>query len=437
MHSVSYLDTWYGESYKEDGGWSLEMIDPSNPCSEANNWQPSEDPNGGTPGEENSIAGSNPDNQAPQLIRADAIDDQNVLLAFNEGLNSIGLANVVYNVDNGITITDTLFLPTNTIQLTLYPYLQQGIEYTVTVTGLYDCVGNEISSQNTAVFALPEQGQPGDIIVNELLFNPRDNGSDFVEIYNNSSRYIDISNWQLANLDDGIIANQQFISTVARIMFPEDYVLLSKDTANILEEYPLSNKNAFLEMTTLPSYNNESGTVVLLTDQLTVSDSLTYNEDMHFTLLNDLNGVSLERLDFSRPAHDNSNWHSAAEGVGFATPGYLNSQFNAADPRDEVTIDPEIFSPDNDGYNDVVNINYKFDMAGFVGTITIYDANGKLVRMLVKNELLGTEGAFSWDGESDEKEKARVGIYIVCFEAFGVDGDIKQYKKPCVLGARL
>jgi len=218
--------------------------------------------------------------------------------------------------------------------------------------------------------------------------------------------------------------------------------LLTKDTASVLNDYPISNqlglgKETFVEMGGFPSYNNESGTVILMTDQLTVSDSITYHEDMHFTLLNDVSGVSLERLDFSRLTHDKSNWHSAAEGVGFGTPGYLNSQFNATNVGDEVSVEPEQFSPDNDGSDDVVNISYQFATSGFVGTINIFDSNGRMVRSLVQNELLGTEGVFSWDGENDSNEKARMGIYIIYFEAFGVNGEVKKYKKPCVLGARL
>jgi len=169
-----------------------------------------------------------------------------------------------------------------------------------------------------------------------------------------------------------------------------------------------------------------------------VSDSVTYNPDMHFSLLNDEDGVSLERLDFNRPAHDNTNWHSAAESVGFATPGYQNSQSKAADTSSpNVTVNPEVFSPDNDGIEDVVDINYSFDAGGFVGTILIYDAKGRLIKTVIQNELLGTAGTFSWDGTLENGEKGRLGIYVIYFEAFGLLGEIKQFKLSCVLAGRL
>ncbi|PCH97826.1 MAG: hypothetical protein COB85_02425, partial [Bacteroidetes bacterium] len=102
-----------------------------------------------------------------------------------------------------------------------------------------------------------------------------------------------------------------------------------------------------------------------------------------------------------------------------------------------VTVEPELFSPDNDGEKDVVNISYKFDDPGFVGTITIYDAKGRLIKSLLQNELLGTSGTYSWDGVTEENERARIGIYIIYFEVFGLNGEIKQFKKTCVLAANL
>ncbi|HRP61526.1 MAG TPA: hypothetical protein PK833_14735, partial [Vicingus sp.] len=119
------------------------------------------------------------------------------------------------------------------------------------------------------------------------------------------------------------------------------------------------------------------------------------NEDLHFALLNDTKGVSLERIDYNRPSNDNTNWHSPAEDVGFATPGYENSQFQKVEITDGISISPETFSPDNDGVDDVLNISYQFAEAGYVANIVIYDAKGRLIKNLLLNELLGTKGTFS------------------------------------------
>ncbi len=442
IHQIVYSDSWYADGNTEGDGSSLEMIDASNPCGQETNWRRSVSSNGGTPGQENSVLSNNPDNVSPTLLRADVIDSLNVLLTLSEGLDSAGAALATFSFSNSLALLSANQASPNTITLTLSTALAQGVIYTVSISNLMDCVGNGIGNPNSAQFSRPEQAEPGDIIINEILFNPRANyfndGSDFVEIYNNSQRFIDLNGWQLANTGNDTIDNLKSITSTPYIVFPGDYVVLSKDTSNIKDEYPEAVEQTFLQMDALPGYNNGDGTVVLINNLLQVSDSITYNEAMHFVLLNDINGVSLERLDFDRASHDLTNWHSASEAVGFATPGYLNSQYNPpGESTGTVTIEPELFSPDNDGVKDIVNINYELDAAGFVGTITIYDAKGRLIKSLLQNELLGTSGTYSWDGITEENERARIGIYIIYFEVFGLNGEIKQFKKSCVLAANL
>ena len=45
--------------------------------------------------------------------------------------------------------------------------------------------------------------------------------------------------------------------------------------------------------------------------------------------------------------------------------------------------------------------------------MVIYDAKGRLIKNLVQNELLGIAGTYSWDGITENNEKARIGIYII------------------------
>ncbi|MCD4746506.1 MAG: hypothetical protein K8R58_09415, partial [Bacteroidales bacterium] len=65
---------------------------------------------------------------------------------------------------------------------------------------------------------------------------------------------------------------------------------------------------------------------------------------------------------------------------------------------------------------------------------TIFNSAGKLTKTLIRNELLGTKGGFSWDGINQNNEKANIGIYIIYFEVFDLNGKVKHYKKTCVVG---
>ncbi|HAA00181.1 MAG TPA: hypothetical protein DCD96_00910, partial [Flavobacteriales bacterium] len=197
-----------------------------------------------------------------------------------------------------------------------------------------------------------------------------------------------------------------------------------------------TNNFFFFSFPIFPSFNNDAGRVFLITPLNSISDDFSYTDDMHFPLLNSDDGVSLERVDFFRPTSDNTNWHSAAETVGFATPGYKNSQLQPGEVGNTLSVAPKTFSPDNDGYNDVVNISYKFDQAGYTGNITIFDAQGRIVRLLMRNDLLSSEGTISWDGINERREKANTGVYVVYMEVFDLSGNSKHYKTAVVLAMR-
>lgn len=437
VHSVHYFDDWYKDANKTDGGWSLEMIDPNNPCGEEDNWAASTSFFGGSPGVQNTVFTSNLDNALPILLEANATSDSTVVLTFNEIIDFDALLSAVYIINNGINIASVSIIDNKNIQLNLSNTLVFQIKYTVTVTGAFDCVGNLIGANNFAIFALPEQGFKTDLIINEVLFNPFTGGSDFVEIYNNSNKFINLQNWYLANADNDTVSNKRVIIEKPRLVLPGEFVVLTINPGNVAMEYLNAKINTFIQMPSVPAYNDGEGTVVLVNNLNMVVDSFEYNEDMQFSLLNELNGVSLERIDYNRPTNEQTNWHSAAEAIGFATPGFENSQFqqiNIGD--DEIIITPNTFSPNNDGVDDVLSISYNFGEAGFVGNVMIYDAKGREVRNLINNELLASKGTFSWDGVNNDNEKARIGIYVVYVEVFKLDGTTKSFKKTAVLAGR-
>jgi hypothetical protein len=223
-------------------------------------------------------------------------------------------------------------------------------------------------------------------------------------------------------------------------MFPGEYLVLTEDENAVKTEYLTSVPNAFFQMLDFPAFNNEDGIVVLSTlSSSEIIDRRVYFTDLHFALLNTLDGVSLERINFDRPSTDNTNWNSASSQVGYATPGYRNSQFALISEAQtgDLSVSPEVFSPDNDGFDDVLSISYRFDQPGYTGTFAIYDSKGRLVKYVGRAQLLGTEGTLSWNGINEDNEKAGVGIYVVYMEAFDLKGNVVKIKKPCVVASKL
>jgi hypothetical protein len=159
---------------------------------------------------------------------------------------------------------------------------------------------------------------------------------------------------------------------------------------------------------------------------------------MQSPLADNTKGVSLERLSFQQPTQDVHNWHAAATTAGYATPGSVNSQqLNLPELAGEVTVQPAIFSPDNDGMDDLAVIACQLPQAGFVGNITVFDAQGRPVRQLLQNGLLGNRSNIVWDGLGENKQFLPVGIYIIFTEIFDLQGNIKRWKLPVVMARKL
>ncbi len=445
IHSVSYADSWFNGSYKKDGGWSLELIDPLNPCGEGSNWAACNNDVGGTPGKVNSVNASNPDNTPPSVSRVGVTDATHITVWYSESCDSTSILNPAnYTIDNGIGNPTVVWARSpgyKAADLTLASPITADVIYTLTITGnITDCAGNAFLTQNSVRFAIPVEAEANDIVINELLFDPTTAGVDFVEIYNRSAKVIDLKNLILTNYDtiSQVITKYDEISQQAFQILPGEYYVLSTDSSKVKQCYKTTNPKAFINMVGFPSMNNDEGLVALTTKGGKVIDLVAYTSAMQYPLLTIVDGVSLERINPERSSNDVTNWHSAAEAVGYATPGYKNSQFSTivADAN-EITLSPDIFSPDNDGYNDNLNIAYSFGASGNNVSITIYDATGRVVRNLVNHELCGTSGSFTWDGITNNRQKASIGRYIVFVEVFDMNGNVKRYKKGTVLGGKL
>jgi hypothetical protein len=204
----------------------------------------------------------------------------------------------------------------------------------------------------------------------------------------------------------------------------------------IQQQYFTSNPQDFIQVSSLPSFANDKGDVIVLNKQGDIVDEVKYSDKWHFELLSDVEGVSLERIDYSG-ASVQSNFHSASSSVGYGTPGYRNSQYQTTSQGSGIiTLSPKVFSPDNDGFDDFAILNYKFSQTGNVANITIFDAGGRPVKYLERNALIGIEGFFRWDGLNDKQQKVPQGIYIFYTEVFNASGKKQQFKHTIVLARK-
>ncbi len=276
---------------------------------------------------------------------------------------------------------------------------------------------------------------PGDLVINEVLFNPFPEGSDYVEIYNNSEKEISFNRLYLASRNNDLELIQLYpLSSSREKFFPHTYRVLTKDTNGVFPYFNIKCKSCFLQMDKSPSFNNDEDYVVLLDENLQVIDEFHYTDKMHSPLFADEEGVSLERISFSGATNDPKNWHSASTNSGYGTPGYENSQFDLENIHEpSVTFSSESFSPNFDGYNDDYRIHYELESPGYIGNIWIFDSTGRLVLKLAENEILGTSGEFVWNGNDETGHRQNLGVYVIVVEFFNTQGKVERFKDGVVL----
>lgn len=425
IDEVRYQKSWYRNDDKAEGGWALELIDPQNTCATDANWTASESPAGGTPGRQNSVFAIRPDVTGPGLIHAIPLDATTIRFQFDEPLNVVlpGPDSFVFNPP--VAVHNVVFSDSTLRSLDVAcDALSSGVLYTTTLSGIRDCPGNLIRDDaDEATFGLPENATTGDIVINEILFNPTSTGVDFVELYNASSKFINLKNWSIANWDDSLATNEKNIGAEDLLLAPASYLALTENKVTLASEYIKAPVDRILQISAMPSFPDDEGSVAVTDSNHLWIDHFSYSDKMHSPFLKETEGVSLERLDPSTPTQDPNNWKSAASGVGYATPGYVNSNsvaqlaINAT-----VRVDPEIFRPES-GTPDHTLIRYKMDHAGYIGTVTIHSLRGAIVKTLAENQILGTSGFFRWDGNQETGERASMGYYYVMFDAFDQSGD--------------
>lgn len=437
---VNYKDTWYGEDIKKEGGWSLERIDP-NACFSENNWKASVDSSGGTPGRKNSVFGTNVDINPPKIQQILLLNPTNVLVVFNETMDNIDLTNVqLYDLQPGIGQPSQAIsnLENNQVEL-IFPFtLDSNQVYSVNINNIKDCSGN--STNLSGQVAVPISAQKGDIIINEILYEPRTGGKRYVEIYNKTNQWLDVSRWKIGRAND---ANEvyQFTEVPDYLTIkPYGYIAFTQDTNNIKLEYNPPDHAVLVQTSnSLPAYDDVSDKVVLINAQDERMDEVAYSRDWHYKDLVTRQGVALERLNPEQPSQSEANWFSASSTVRFGTPGYKNSQSYQPEFLEQTFyVEPKAFSPDFDGFEDILTLHYNFTQNDNNVRITIFDSEGRIIKILKNNVLIGNEkGYFLWDGTDETGRVVQIGTYIAVMEVVNIlSGDKKTFKVAFVVAKK-
>jgi hypothetical protein len=307
--------------------------------------------------------------------------------------------------------------------------------YFIEAKRISDCNGNE-GSDFQGSFGLPEKADSLDVVINEILFNPRPGGSDFVEVYNRSRKFINLKNWKLCNFEAVTPSNIVRLFSDNMLLAPGDFAVFTSDPQMVKLQY-FQSKEQKLWKTNLPSLPDDQGSVGLMDDEGHLIDALSYSKEWHSPFIKENEGVSLERISPYAGTNRLDNWTSASSRAGFATPGQSNSQhLDLTLTQDgDVAVAPEVFSPGG-GDQDFVEIRYNLEHTGWVANVRILDHAGHQLKTIASNETVGPQGFFRWDGDHENGSRARTGYYVVWFEIFNSEGAVKTFRRRVIVANR-
>jgi hypothetical protein len=438
IHSMFYEATFHETDIKRLGGWSLELSSKRDYCISKGNYLSSQSNQGATPGKINSIQTTNNikiDNN--NLVRWKFIDAQSIQLFFSYPVSKLDLIDISkYNTSNGLII-DSLTQVNEyqtTVLIQFKTVLDTHILYQLKLVNVSLCNGYKIDSVKL-IFGVPKIPTLNNLLFNELLAKSSYTSNDFFELYNNSNKIIDLQNLYLSYTNDLRLPDKtMLLYPQPYYLLPDSYVALATNRYSLKLLYP-SMRNT-LENKNLPSITEDVSYLTLKNIYGVLIDSFHYKKAFHNPFLYDINDYSLEKINPTYNSLEAKHWTSASTQSERGTPGYQNSQYqlitDAGKPKKYITLSDNYITPNNDGYQDKVQINYSLPVNGCKISIKVFSSKGLIIRTL-PNEIASKDGYLYWYGEDDKQQKVAPDNYILLFEAVSPSGEVYQEKKAITL----
>lgn len=435
LHRLDYNTSWYRDGNKDDGGWSLALIDYDHRCGSAGEWIASTAQPGGTPGQANGIDHTLLAEQKGRLYAWDVPDPQEIKLTFSQALTKPSETfhyqlSPEIRFDNYSWNTDT----PNEIQFHLESPVASDQLYQLLISHLANC-SNQVLADTNVTIGVSRPPQAGDLVWSELLSDPFPGGADFAEIYNTSQSVISLDSVFVAKTAN-TIEDAVGLSVLGNIL-PGQYLAWSPNRPSLQKQYRLLAPGNVFNWT-LPSLPNDEGSIILFyydaQGEPQLLDAIHYFSSWHNPFLQDPEGYSLERIDFTKETQDPLNWTSASASSGGATPGYRNSTQSEADlVANKFIVTHPVFSPDDDGMDDQAEVTYTLDAPGYVLNATVFDMQGRPVANPYNQFTLSRDGLLLWDGRDVHGGLLPMGRYVWYLEVFNLKGTVERFKKSVVL----
>ena len=292
--------------------------------------------------------------------------------------------------------------------------LYDRLEFKVQLPALTDCAGN-LSHQVEFQAGRVSEVHAGSVLINEIMYDPAEGAPEYIELYIPGNGFYDLRDLAMDVVsDDSFPISPTPLSNHSRIISPGEYIVVTKNLLHLMEAFNLEVSGRWIGVKEMKGMLNSGGSVTLTDRAGSVVDKAYYGDQMHMELIDVTRGISLERISTERPGIDLENWHSAASIEGYSTPGRENSQAVKESMTSElIQVKPKVFSPDNNGFQDQLEITISPGIKGWIINMWITDLTGKQVWNLANNHLAGTSVTYTWNGTGGTGRMAGEGIYIL------------------------
>lgn len=164
-------------------------------------------------------------------------------------------------------------------------------------------------------------------------------------------------------------------------------------------------------------------------------DSVSYSPRWHRPDVTDTKGRSLEKINPDLDANSANSWTTSVPLTG-GTPGKPNSTITVGTSNvSSLSFSPNPFSPDGDGFEDFCLVQYHLPFTTALIHVKVFDIKGRLIRNLANSQISASNGELIWDGLDENRQRVRIGPYIVLIQAADPNGNGSTMMKGVVVVA--
>ncbi|MCB2199862.1 lamin tail domain-containing protein [bacterium] len=235
----------------------------------------------------------------------------------------------------------------------------------------------------------------GGLRVNEVMANPgAQSGGEWVELISSYHQGVNVDGWQL----EDAAGNRTLISQPDTLRLFDEYLVLAEERDAFLVRWPDVDPAIVFACESWAKLNDSGDAIRLLDPTGSLLDSIGFGT--------------------SRPGQSlisESHWNISSSEEG-GSPGEANNWTPPTGPEGSdfsLTLSPNPFSPDGDGYEDLMEFFFTIPDGGGRVTLILFDVRGREVGMLLENKWVQTGVPYIWDGRRGlHVPRLKTGMYV-------------------------